>query len=476
MATVILYPKSDISVGHTKSSTSSNGYALVNEVTSDNGSSYLGHSLSTSSSTRTSTFKCTPNDTTIGKVIIRSAKINVRYEFYTTNTSSQTATITPSISINGESSSVDSAFTTTTTTGEGTYSTQVFNITNLSGVGVIYDSFDAANVQVTVSTSGSYVENDSKNTKSGRLRITQINTEVTYDNVYDAKAEIITGNGISSASPVSQEVMEGNSVAFSATLVSSDWKFDGWYESSDFSGNPVSTSNPYTVSAVSGDILLYPRAIPKYNINIYGDSSRFTYTLKYKSSGATVESDKSFPGEEVILSVSPTKSIYKFSSIYQADINGNKLGTHITNDNPYTFTVPNEDTNLYVEVGKEVKIFVDCKNCSLSGSSSPIISSGGKMETIALSYDSGTSDWGGIYSDSGYTNRLSQNLTYTFMVGDNDVYLYAKAIPKQAIYIKENGEWVGYSEVWVKENGVWTKKDDFEGIFDTTKNYKRIDL
>ncbi len=476
MATVILYPSSDINVGHTKSATNSSGYALVNEVTPDDSSSYLGHSLGTSSSTRTSTFKCTPNDASIGKVIIRSAKINVRYEFYTANTSSQTATITPSISINGESSSVDSAFTTTTTTGEGTYSTQVFNITNLSGTGITYSSFDAANIQVTVSTSGSYVENNSKNTKSGRLRITQINIEVTYDNVYDVKTEIIAGNGILSSTPTSSEVMEGNSATLTATLVSSDWKFDGWYESSDFSGNPVSTSNPYTVSSVSRNTLLYPRAIPKYNVNIYGDSSRFTYTLTYKSSGATVESNKSFPGEEVVLTVNPTKSIYKFSSIYQADTNGNKLGTHITNNNPYIFTIPNEDTNLYIEVGKEVKIFVDCKNCLLSGSSSPIISSGGKTETITLSYDSETSDWGGIYSDSGYTNRLSQNLTYTFMVGDNDVYLYAKAIPKQAIYIKENGEWVGYSEVWVKENGVWTKKDDFEGIFDTTKNYKRIDL
>ena len=127
-------------------------------------------------------------------------------------------------------------------------------------------------------------------------------------------------------------------------------------------------------------------------------------------------------------------------------------------------------------LGKKVNIYVNCQNCSLSSGTSPIQSSSGKTETITLTYDSSTTDWSGIYSDSSCTNKLSDTTSYTFLVGDNDIYLYAKAILKQQIYVKENGSWVGYSEVYVKENGVWVKKEDYTGIFDTSKKYNRIEV
>lgn len=138
--------------------------------------------------------------------------------------------------------------------------------------------------------------------------------------------------------------------------------------------------------------------------------------------------------------------------------------------------MPHNDLNIYVEIGKEIKIHVNCQNCSLVSGTSPIISSSGKTETIRLTYDSTTSDWSGIYQDAGYTVRLTNEQEYTFVVPENDMYLYAKAIAQQQIYVRENGTWQPYSKVYVKENGQWVQKDDYENIFNVLKNYKRINL
>lgn len=464
MATVILYPASDLSVNHTKSANNSSGFALINDITPDDGTGYIYHSLTTSNSTRESSFKCLPNET-IGKIKINSAIINVRYLFNVQNTGSRTVTINPSISINNITSTTTSQ---TFTAGTTDYANITFNVNQLNGIDDIFNSFDDADINLILLTSGSYTnDNNNKNTDSAQLRITQANITIDYNLVYDCKAEIIAGHGIASATPTSQEVVEGESCTFTATLESSNWAFEGWYESSDFSGTPVSTNISYTINNVTGNITLYPKAIIGHNITIFGNIDRFTYTLN-KSSAAV--------GTSITLTVTPIKSIYKFSGIYESDSAGNKTNNYLSGSNPYTFTMPNNDVYLYVYVGKEVKLYINCLNCSLVGQTSPIVSSQGKVEDIEITYDSSSYDWSGIYSDSNYNNRLSTDLIYSVPLGDSDLYLYAKAIPKQAIYIKENGVWVGYSEVYVKENGSWVKKEDFSNIFDTLKNYKRINL
>ena len=302
---------------------------------------------------------------------------------------------------------------------------------------------------------------------SGQIKISSSHIVLEYELVFDCKAEVILGVGIVSATPNAQEVVEGDTCTFSATL-ENNWRFVGWYENSDFSGTPVSTNQTYTAT-ITKNIILYPKAEPKYDINIYGDNTKFTYTCSSSD-------NKEYTGETVTITITPTKSIYKYSGIYEADINGNKLSNHISNNNPYTFVMPNNDVNLYVEIGKEIKIHVNCQKCSLASGSSPIISSSGKTETIRLTYDSTTSDWSGIYQDAGHTVRLTSNQEYTFIVPENDVYLYAKAIAKQQIYVNENGTWRPYSKVYVKENGQWVQKDDYENIFNVLKNYKRINL
>ena len=463
--TIKLYPFGDGTIGHTKSSNNSTAYSLVNETT-NNTTGYLAHNLSTSSSTQTSiltNFSTSSNVTINNKVRINSID-SVNY--YITTYSSGDLT---GISLNGTVTLANSNKTFTssnyTSNTKVTNSAQTLQISN-GTVNEIYNSFSAANISLKISSTGAY-SNGGKNAE-GYIRIYNANITVTYDNVWDCKAEIITGYGVASATPSLQEVVEGDSCTFTATM-QSGWAFEGWYDNPDFTGTKLSSSASYTKNNITANTTLYPKGVQAHIVHVYGDTSKFSYAF----SGGH---DSFFENDTVTLTITTSNSIYFFSGIYEADSSGNKLSTLLSSSNPYTFTMPGGDVHLYVVVGKKVNIYVTCQNCSLSSGTSPIQSSSGKTETITITYDSSTTDWSGIYSDSACTNRLSNATTYTFLVGDNDVYLYAKAILKQQIYVKENGTWVGYSEVYVKENGVWVKKDDYEGIFDTTKKYKRIEV
>ena len=465
MATTIkLYPFADGTINHTKSSTNSSGYSLINETTNST-TGYLEHTFSTSSTNKVSSFtNLSPASNVSISNKIRINSIDNVFYYITTETSNanlQNINLYGTVKI-GNLTFNSSSFTSTSAV---TRSSQTLNISN-GTVNLIYESFSAANISFEINSTGQYSSSGGKS-QSASLMIYNANITVTYDNVFDCKAEVISGVGIASATPTAQEVVDGDTCTFTATL-QQNWKFVGWYTSSDFSGTPVSTNRTYT-RTITANTTLYPKAEPAHHINIYGDTTKFTYTC---SAPDNVE----YAGDIVTITITPSNSIYKYSGIYEADVNGNKLSTHITNDNPYTFTMPANDVYLYVEIGKEIRIHVNCLNCSLASGTSPIITSSGKTETIRITYDSTTSDWSGIYQDSGYTVRLSSTQQYTFVVPENDVYLYAKAIAQQQIYVKENGVWQTYSKVYVKENGVWVQKDDYEGIFDTAKNYKRITL
>ena len=70
---------------------------------------------------------------------------------------------------------------------------------------------------------------------SGQIKISSSHIVLEYELVFDYKAEVILGVGIVSATPNAQEVVEGDTCTFSATL-ENNWRFVGWYENSDFSG------------------------------------------------------------------------------------------------------------------------------------------------------------------------------------------------------------------------------------------------
>ena len=180
MATLILRPVSDISLDHTCSSGSS-GYALINESTADDASTYIYQSISsTSSSSKTSSFKISGSSSK--KIKITSAKVVVR-ACHNTSNSSDTRSLSFKLVIGGKTSSdktvtLDTSFANTT---------QTYTASDLGIANTVYDSFDAANINISLTSSGAL--NRSKNS-SFQIRITQVYVEITYDEIVD------TGTGL----------------------------------------------------------------------------------------------------------------------------------------------------------------------------------------------------------------------------------------------------------------------------------------
>jgi len=461
---LILYPYSDVQVNHSKSASGNQGYSLINEA-SNSSNGYIQDILETDNKTLLSTFSSMrpASNISVGKIRLNSiTSVNL----YLQVTKGSNATLAE-ISIYGSVAVDGTTYTSQSYNPSGAVSASAQTLSVPSNtIGKIYTPSSDDSIEFTVATSGYYTTQSSKNNDS-TIRIYNANVTVSYDDVFECKAEIVSGVGIVSATTSAQDVVDGDVCTFTAA-VDADWRFVGWFDNSDFSGDPVSTSATYT-TVITKNTTLYPKAETKYDISVYGDTTKFSYTC-------SSQGNKEYAGEIVTITVTPSKSIYKYSGIYKADINGNKLSEHITNDNPYTFTMPADNVRIYVEIGKEVKVYVNCVNCSLSSGTSPVVSSSGKTETISLVYDTTTSDWSGIYQDPGHTIRLTGETSYTFVMPENDVYLYAKAIGKQQIYVRENGTWQTYSGVYVKENGQWVRKDDYEGIFDALKNYVHIKL
>lgn len=59
-------------------------------------------------------------------------------------------------------------------------------------------------------------------------------------------------------SNTSVDVLPGTNVTFTA-MPNANYKFDGWYNNAGFTGSPVSTNDPYTISSVSSDNTLYAK-------------------------------------------------------------------------------------------------------------------------------------------------------------------------------------------------------------------------
>jgi len=213
--TLIIYPYADVNIGHTKSNTSSSGYSLINGAT-NNTTGSLKHELSTTVNTLTSTFTNLQQNSTItlGKIRINSiSSVNL----YLAITKGQNATLTEmdifgSVIIDGTTYKSSSYKPTgAVSTAAQTLSVQSNNINK------IYQSLSNNDIQFILSTTGGYTSSESKYNASD-ITIYNANVTISYDDVFDCKAEIMTGVGITSATPTAQEVVDGDTCTFSATL------------------------------------------------------------------------------------------------------------------------------------------------------------------------------------------------------------------------------------------------------------------
>lgn len=175
MATLILRPTSDISLGHTCSSGSS-GYAMLNEETADDGSTYIQQTISSgSTSSKTSSFKFT-TAMPVSKLKITAIKAYVR----ATSTSSSrydNYSLNYTVSINGKTSSSQSMnLSSSYSTNSVSLSTSTFNLSDVE-----INNLNNLNFQMSITTSGYRDKN------KFYIRITQIYLEITYEEIITQK-------------------------------------------------------------------------------------------------------------------------------------------------------------------------------------------------------------------------------------------------------------------------------------------------
>ena len=175
MATLILRPTSDISLGHTCSSGSS-GYAMLDEETADDNSTYIQQTInSKSSSSETSSFKFTMA-MPVSKLKITAIKAYVRATS-TSSSSSDGYSLDYTVSINGKTSSSQSmSLSDSYSTKSVSLSTSTFNLSDVE-----INNLNNLNFQMSITTSG-YRDKD-----NFYIRITQIYLEITYEEIITQK-------------------------------------------------------------------------------------------------------------------------------------------------------------------------------------------------------------------------------------------------------------------------------------------------
>lgn len=318
--TIILYPIADVSLEHSLSNTSAaGGYALINDVTSDDTEGYILQSFSRTTQSATSEFSCSA---TTGKIYITGISTLVRASCYNSSTTMALKTsITPSVSINGGAYSSGSAHSMSGTTTSNSWTNLTDTITNVDGFNTIYESAEAANIVLKI-YQNSTTSGEQGKYATGEAGITQANITLTYLDVFDCVASYKAGTGISSVSCSAAEVVDGNTCVFSAILESGA-TFDGWYSDEDCT-ILVSTNQTYTAT-ISSNTTLYAKGSILYTISVYADDN---CTVQSSASQAT-------GGSSVTITATPNSSRYSIVGWYSNP----ERTTLITENNPYTFTV-----------------------------------------------------------------------------------------------------------------------------------------
>lgn len=175
MATLILRPTSDISLGHTCSSGSS-GYAMLSEETADDNSTYIQQTIdSESSSSKTSSFKFTMA-MPVSKLKITAIKAYIRATS-TSSSSRDSYNLNYTVSINGKTSSSQSmSLSNSYSTNSVSLSTSTFNLSDVE-----INNLNNLNFQMSITTSGY------RNKDTFYIRITQIYLEITYEEIITQK-------------------------------------------------------------------------------------------------------------------------------------------------------------------------------------------------------------------------------------------------------------------------------------------------
>lgn len=332
MATIILRPSGDISVGHSKSG-ASYGYDCINDTSPDQSSTQLTLTAGYNSNASANSTFYVASDTTIDSAL--SATIN-------------SITIAVCATQNGKSRHNDDNWTTVTfscsTTGKsatsdtlqfstGGWQTKTASISpsslGLTGAYVLAQLVNNLQLKLTtIATKGLW-------TASYDVQTTQVYATIDYTPVQVHTCNVIAKDGVSKAvSSQTTQIISGTAVTCTATPLS-HCTFRGWY--SDEAGTQlVSTANPYTFN-IASDTTLYA----------FADEILYTASVGNADSvlGATA-------------SVSPATGYYGDTVTFTCDITENKYGFYgwyadatlknrVSEDATYVTTFGSENITLY---------------------------------------------------------------------------------------------------------------------------------
>lgn len=294
--TLIIYPFADVSIRHTKSNTGSTGAALVNAPNNDT-SGYLGHTITTGNTTYTSTltdFEQASN-ITLGKIRINSVTSANFYLSHQVNDASRidSFSLASIVSIDGvEYNSSDYNTILVNDKEDTTKYTNASLTVSPNSINRIVNSLDDVEISMAFTTSAKGTKTNTSQYKSfsANARIYNANVTISYDDVFDCAAQVITGNGISTATVSSSEVIDGETCTFSAT-VENGYLFDGWYDSDSFDGDPYSTDTTFTLK-ITENTTLYPKAIKEGVVPPEEDPTKIFYPITISSINARTSPSK----------------------------------------------------------------------------------------------------------------------------------------------------------------------------------------
>lgn len=336
---LIIYPFADVSIQHSKSNTSSTACDLVNEVTNST-TGYLAHSFTTASTSYVSSFSglAQASDVTLGKIRINSiTSVNLYLALSKSNNATfDSVNIFGTVTINGNTYQSASY----NPTGTVNASLQNLPISN-ANINRTYQSLSAADIQMSLSSSGSYTVDDNKSS-NGYCRFYNVNVTISYDEVFDCAA-IIASSGISTATVSSNEVIDGDLCTFSAIL-ENGYIFDGWYDNENFDGDSYSTDLSFTLK-ISENTTLYPRALKEGVIPPEEDPTKIFYPVTISSINARTSPSKGTTkiesGTSKTIKITPKDPLLTLATDNGTDITQSLVGHGTPIQYPNITTAPN---------------------------------------------------------------------------------------------------------------------------------------
>ena len=288
--------------------------------------------------------------------------------------------------------------------GQNAIATERIHTSLTEHTGSVSGSFTKSN------TSAIYTIKIANGFHAAGVRDTSITAYFTQYSCAASKA----GNGVKNVSVSNAEPYEGETVTFSAELYNGA-NFDGWYR--DEACTQLVSSN-LTYSTIAADLTLYAKATIDanlYNVSAVAGSEITSVSV----------SDSIVPDGDTATFTAQVNTGCSFEAWYSDDA----YTTVVSTENPYTTTIT-ADTTLYAKAHRNsLNISVGSAEHGTASVSATTVPYGNDVTFIFTPEDE-TWELYGWYSDSGFTQLVSEANPYTFTATEN-VTLYPKVGKKR---------------------------------------------